>query len=257
MVAPLIPYAISGVIWYQGESNIGRAWQYRTAFPLLIKDWRRQWGQGDFPFYFCQLANFKEKQAEPGESVWAELREAQSATLALPRTGQAVLIDIGESRDIHPRNKKPAGERLAALALANNYEQAIPFSGPVYESSQFADGKAVLHFKHTDGGLVARPLPDTFDVETKIKETAPLIRNSPESELEGFAICGEDKKWGWARAMIDGDTVIVWSEKIPSPVAVRYAWADNPTGNLYNGAGLPASPFRTDDFPLTTLNVKY
>ena len=257
MVAPLIPYAISGVIWYQGESNVGRAWQYRTAFPLLITDWRKQWGQGDFPFYFCQLANYKEKQPKPGESAWAELREAQTSTLALSNTGQAVLIDIGESQDVHPRNKKDAGERLASIALARDYGKAIPFSGPVYESVEFESGKAILQFKHSDGGLVAKPLSETFDVATKIQKIAPLVRNSPGSELEGFAVCGEDKQWAWAQARIEGDTVVVWSEQVPAPVAVRYAWADNPTCNLYNGAGFPASPFRTDDFPPTTLDAKY
>ncbi|MFZ4779635.1 MAG: sialate O-acetylesterase [Terrimicrobiaceae bacterium] len=257
MVAPLVPYAISGVIWYQGESNAGRAWQYRTAFPLLIADWRKQWAQGDFPFYFCQLAGYQAKKTEPGESAWAELREAQSATLAVPNTGQAVLIDVGESIDIHPRNKKDPGERLAAIALAKDYGKAIPFSGPVYDSVQFENGKAVLRFKHTDGGLVARPLPETFDVETKTQTTAPLVRNSPGSELEGFAICGDDKKWVWADAKIEKDRVLVWSGKVPTPIAVRYAWADNPTCNLYNGAGFPASPFCTDDFPPITMKVKY
>jgi sialate O-acetylesterase len=257
MVAPLIPYAISGVIWYQGESNIGRAWQYRTAFPLLIKDWRAHWAQGDFPFYFCQLANHRPKKNLPEESSWAELREAQSSALALPNTGQAVLIDIGEARDIHPRNKRDAGERLAAIALANNYGKRIPFSGPVYESVHFVEGKAILRFKHTNGGLVARPVPEAHDVETSTRETAPLVRNSPGSELEGFAICGEDRRWVWADAQIQGDTVVVRSDKVPSPVAVRYAWADNPTCNLYNGAGFPASPFRTDDFPAKTKDAKY
>jgi len=257
MVAPLIPYAISGVIWYQGEGNANRAWQYRTAFPLLIQDWRKQWGQGDIPFYFCQLANFRDKKTEPGESNWAELREAQSSTLALPKTGQAVLIDVGESLDIHPRNKQPAGERLAAIALAKDYGKTIPFSGPVYNSVEIKNGKALLRFKPTDGGLVAKPLPATFDLQSKTKETAPLIRNSPASELEGFAICGEDKKWVWAQAKIEGNAVVVWSDTVSAPIAVRYAWADNPTCNLYNGAGFPASPFRTDNFPATTLNVRY
>ena len=257
MVAPLIPYAISGVVWYQGESNADRAWQYRTSFPLLITDWRKQWAQGDFPFYFCQLANFKAKQPEPEESKWAELRAAQSSALTLPKTGQAILIDIGESNDIHPANKKDVGERLAAIALAKDYGKAIPFSGPVYDSVHFENGKAILRFQPTEGGLVARPLPATFDVETKTQTTAPLVRNNPGSELEGFAICGEDKKWVWAEAKIEKDRVVVWSDKVPSPIAVRYAWADNPTCNLSNGAGFPASPFRTDDFPATTLNGKY
>jgi len=257
MINPVIPYAISGAIWYQGESNSARAWQYRTAFPLLITDWRTQWKQGDFPFYFCQLANFQVKKPEPGESGWAELREAQSHTLTLPKTGQAVLIDIGESGDIHPRNKKDVGERLALIALANDYGKKIPFSGPVYQSAKITGGKVRLQFTRTDGGLVAKPVPATSDVKSSMHETAPLVRNSAKSELEGFAICGEDKKWIWADAKIDGDRVVVWSDQVPAPVAVRYAWADNPTCNLFNGAGLPASPFRTDDFSATTLNSKY
>ncbi len=254
MLHPILPYAISGVVWYQGESNAGRAWQYRTAFPLLIADWRRQWGRGDFPFYFCQLANYQSKKPEPGESTWAELRDAQLQTLHVPGTGQAVLIDLGEAGFIHPRNKKDVGERLAKIALARDYGKTIPFSGPGYESLKIEGGKMILKFSHTDGGLVAKPLPDTHVVRSDTKTSAPLIRNSPASPLEGFAICGEDRKWVWADAKIDGDTVVVWSDKVPVPVAVRYAWADNPTCNLYNGAGLPASPFRTDDFPPITLN---
>lgn len=256
MIHPILPYAISGAIWYQGESNAGRAEQYNIAFPLLISDWRKQWNQGDFPLYFCQLANFKDKLPDAGESDWAELREAQLATLSLPNTGQAVLIDIGESKDIHPRNKKDVGERLALIALANDYGKSIPFSGPVYDSMKVEGDKITLSFNHTDGGLVAAPLSETYDVKTVENITAPLIRNSPDSELEGFAICGEDRVWVWADARIDGDQVIVSSDKVPSPVAVRYAWADNPTCNLYNGAGLPASPFRTDDFPPLTAGKK-
>lgn len=257
MIHPILPYAISGVIWYQGESNAGRAYQYRTAFPLMIADWRKHWNQGDFPFYFCQLANYMAKKPEPGDSAWAELREAQAMTLARANTGQAVLIDIGESGDIHPRNKKDAGERLALIALAKDYNKSIPYSGPVYDSMNIAGGKATIKFKHVDEGLVAKPLPETFVVKSQTNETAPLVRNSPASQLEGFAICGEDKKWVWADAKIDGQTVVVWSDKVPAPVAVRYAWADNPTCNLYNTAGLPASPFRTDDFPPTTKDAKY
>lgn len=257
MINPIVPFAINGVIWYQGEANAGRAFQYRTAFPLMISDWRKQWNRGDFPFYFCQLANFKPKNSAPGESAWAELREAQSTTLALPNTGQAVLVDVGESADIHPRNKKDVGERLAAIALAKDYGKKVPFSGPVYDSKKVANGQVTLSFRHADGGLVAKPLPATFSVKSQTNESAPLVRNSPQSELEGFAICGEDKQWVWADAKIQGDTVIVWSGKVPAPVAVRYAWSDNPTCNLFNDAGLPASPFRTDDFPLTTLNAKY
>jgi sialate O-acetylesterase len=256
MVSPVIPYAIRGAIWYQGESNAGRAFRYRTAFPLLIDDWRKQWAQGDFPFYFCQLANFMAKKPQPEESAWAELREAQSMALKLPNTGQAVLIDIGEEADIHPRNKRDVGERLARIALAKDYSKKAPYSGPVYESMTVAGGKVSLSFKQVGGGLVAKPLPATYDVQTLAKKTAPLVRNSPNSDLEGFAICGEDKAWVWADAKIDGDNVIVWSEKVPAPVAVRYAWSDNPTCNLYNKADLPASPFRTDDFKPKTIDEK-
>ena len=257
MIHPVLPYAIKGVIWYQGEGNTVRSWQYRTAFPLLITDWRAQWKQGDLPFYYCQLAPFEAKQSQPVENAWAELREAQSATLKLPKTGQAVLIDIGEANDIHPRNKKDVGERLAKIALAKDYGKDIPFSGPVYQSFKVEGGGIRLNFTHTDGGLVARPLPSTYDVQTLTGTTAPLVRNSPNSDLEGFAICGDDRKWVWADAKIEGDTILVCSAKVPAPIAVRYAWAGNPTCNLYNGAGLPASPFRTDDFPATTRDAKW
>jgi sialate O-acetylesterase len=256
MIHPLLPYAISGVIWYQGESNSSRAEQYRTTFPLLINDWRARWGREDLPFYFCQLANYKAKTSDFPNSDWAELRESQALTLSLPHTGQAVLIDTGEARDIHPINKKDAGERLARIALANDYGKSIPYSGPVYDKLILEGNKAILSFTHTDGGLVAAGLPETYDVNNLANEKAPLVRNSPNSQLEGFAICGEDRKWGWADATIDGDTVVVSSQKVPNPIAVRYAWADNPTCNLYNGAGLPASPFRTDDFPLSTAGKK-
>ena len=193
----------------------------------------------------------------PGESRWGELREAQSMALKLPNTGQAVIIDVGETGNLHPRNKKDVGERLALIALAKDYGKAIPFSGPVYDSMKAESGKAILSFLHTDGGLTAKPLPQTDVVSSLANQTAPLVRNSPNSQLEGFAICGEDRKWVWADAKIDGNNVIVWSDKVPSPAAVRYAWADNPTCNLTNGSGLPASPFRTDDFPPVTLKGKY
>ena len=257
MISPLLPYTISGVIWYQGESNTSRACQYRSSFPLLIKDWRKQAKQGDLPFYFCQLANFNAKQPVPTESAWAELREAQSMALRVPNTGQAVLIDVGESGDIHPRNKKEVGERLAKIALAKNFGRKGEYSGPVYASMKVEGSKIRLRFTHSGGELVAKPLPATYRVKSETGETAPTVRNSPQCELEGFAITGEDHKWVWADAKIDGESVVVWSDKVPNPVAVRYAWADNPTCNLYNGADLPAGPFRTDDFPLTTLGHKY
>jgi len=248
MIAPLTSYALSGVIWYQGEANSGRAYGYRVAFPMLINDWRKKWN-ADLPFYFCQLANYGAKTHLPAESDWSELREAQSMTLSLPKTGQAVLIDVGEADDIHPRNKADVGERLARIALAKDYGKAIAFSGPVYSSMAVEAGKIRLKFTHLEGGLVARPLPPTYPIRTLLSQTAPLVPNSPGSDLEGFAICGGDRNWVWADAKIDGDSVLVWSDKVKNPAAVRYAWADNPTCNLYNAAGLPASPFRTDDFP--------
>lgn len=257
MIHPVAGYGISGAIWYQGESNIDRAFQYRSTFPLLIADWRRAWGRGDFPFYFCQLANHNAKRAEPGESKWAELRDAQTATLSVANTGQAALIDLGESRDIHPRNKKDVGERLALVALANTYGRDIVYSGPAYAGSKIEGARVRVSFKHLGGGLVAKPVPEKYPEIAYQNVYASLVRNSPASELEGFAICGEDRKWTWADAKIEGDTVVVWSSKVPSPVAVRYAWADNPTCNLYNAAGLPAFPFRTDDFPLSTRDARY
>ena len=258
LIRRLEPYALRGVIWYQGESNTGRAWQYRTAFPLLIQDWRNRWKQGDIPFYFCQLANFGGHDENPPKNdSYAELREAQSLTLKVPNTGQAVLIDVGEAHNIHPANKKDPGERLAKIALAKDYGRKIPYSGPVYQSMKMEDGKIRVTFTNTDGGLIAKPLPETVTLDSEAGKVGPLPRHNPDGELEGFAICGEDQKWVWARAAIDGASVIVWSDKIAKPIAVRYAYAGNPTCNLYNGAGLPASPFRTDDFPAGTLGQKY
>jgi len=252
VINPLIPYGVDGVIWYQGESNAGRAYDYRVAFSLLINDWRQKWQQPQLPFYFCQLVNFGPKKSLPSESELAELRESQTVALKLPRTGQAVLIDLGESDDQHPRNKKDVGERLARIALTRQYGKAIVFSGPVYESMKIEGRTIRVKFRHAQGGLVARALGPTYDVVSKLGKTAPLVRNSPKSELEGFSICGADRSWQWADARIEGDTVAVWSDRVPQPVAVRYAWADNPTCNLQNGAGLPASPFRTDDFRAIT-----
>ena len=256
MIHPLLPYAMRGAIWYQGEANSGRAYDYRVAFPAMITDWREHWGRGEFPFYFCQLANYMSKSTEPKDSNWAELREAQSMTLKLANTGQAVLIDIGEANDIHPRNKKDVGERLARIALAKDYGKAVVYSGPVYSGVKFENGKAIVSFKHTEGGLVANPVPDTQILDFSKNLVAPLVRNSPTSQLEGFAICGEDKNWVWADAKIEGETVLVWSSTVATPVAVRYGWASNPTCNLYNGSELPASPFRTDNYPEITRSSK-
>lgn len=257
MVHPLLPYSIRGILWYQGEANLPRAAQYRTEFTLLIKDWRAKWSEGDIPFYFCQLANMNGKYPMPLESSFAELREAQTAALALPQTGQAVLIDLGEPNDIHFRDKKDAGERVAAIALANTYGKAVPFSGPVYQSMTVEGSAIRIHFQSPDPGLVARDLPATYALKSTLPADQPLVRNSPNSPLQGFTICGDDHKWVWADARIDGNTVLVSSTKVPNPIAVRYAWADNPTCNLVSSAGLPACPFRTDDFTVSTAKNKY
>lgn len=253
MINPLIPYAVKGVLWYQGEANVARAVQYRTAFPLLIKSWRDTWGQGDLPFYFCQLANFYAKVTKPENSEWAELRDAQTSTLSLPNTGMAVLIDLGEEGNLHPRNKRDVGERLAMIALSHDYGRQLSSSGPLYQSMQVEKSSIRIRFDHADGGLVAQPLPATYLSTTRDPvPPKPLILTSPGSALQGFEIAGGDAQWHWADARIDGNSVIVSSSAVPHPVSVRYAWANDPICNLYNASGLPASPFRTDNFPLTT-----
>lgn len=248
MVNPVAGYALSGFLWYQGESDVNHAQSYGNAFQLLIKDWREKWKNDLLPFYFCQLPNYRTKETSPTESNWAELREAQTLALQLPHTGQAVLIDLGESGDIHPRNKREVGERLAKTALSKSYGKSIHGLSPTYSSMIVEGNKIRLKFNHVESGLIARSLPETYDVRTESGRTAPLFRNSPESQLEGFAICGSDQKWVWANACIDGNDVLVWTDQIKEPVAVRYAWANNPTANLYSGAGLPVTPFRTDTF---------
>lgn len=257
MINPLLPYGISGVIWYQGESNVKRAWQYRTTLPLLIKDWRRHWKRDDLPFYLCQLPSYNGKNDQPKESSWAELREAQSLACRLPHTGVAILVDLGESGNVHPGNKRTVGKRLADLVLAKEYGKEGVFTGPTYDSIEIQGRQVRVRFAVPTGGLMAKPVSDTYTVSTQSKQTAPLTRNSPKSEIEGFAICGSDRKWVWADARIDGDTVLVWSDLISDPMAVRYAWSDNPTCNLYNQAGLPAAPFRSDDFPAQTTDQSY
>ncbi|MFZ2146454.1 MAG: sialate O-acetylesterase [Sedimentisphaerales bacterium] len=234
MIAPLIPYGIGGAIWYQGESNAGRAYQYRKLFPAMIQNWRSDWGQDKFPFLFVQLANFMAVKPEPAESTWAELREAQLMTLALPNTGMAVIIDIGDANDIHPKNKQDVGKRLALWALAKSYGKELVYSGPIYKSMEIKDNKIILHFDHVGGGLVA----------------------ASDEPLKGFAIAAADRKFLWADAKIDGDSIVVGSNEVSAPAAVRYAWADNPVCNLYNKEGLPASPFRTDDWPGITIDNK-
>lgn len=234
MINPLIPFSFQGAIWYQGESNADRAYQYRHLFKSLILDWRENWKSKDFPFLFVQLANFKEINTEPVDDSWAELREAQTMALELPNTGMAVTIDIGNDKDIHPKNKQDVGKRLALNALAKVYHKDIPYSGPMYKSMKIDKNKIILEFTNTDGDL-------------KIKEG---------NKLKGFAIAGKDKKFVWAEAKIDGNKIVVENKNIINPVAVRYAWAANPVCNLYNGADLPASPFRTDDWQGITFGKK-
>jgi len=226
MVAPLVPVAIKGVIWYQGEANSGYGYEYRTTFPNMIRSWRKAWGQGDFPFLFVQLPNFMKRTGDPNErGSWAELREAQAMTLSLPATAMAVTIDVGEEKDIHPRDKAPVGHRLALAALANVYGKKIVWSGPVLELMTVDGDKARLHFTHVGGGLVAKGGP-----------------------LKGFAVAGKDKVFHWATSTIDGATVVLQCDKVAEPVAVRYAFNNNPECNLYNKEGLPARPFRTDQW---------
>jgi len=233
MISPLTFYPIKGAIWYQGESNASMGQRYKKLFPNMINDWRRVWNQPDMPFYFVQLANYKNPPDEPGASEWAELREAQHQTLSLPNTGEAVTIDIGEANDIHPKNKQDVGYRLAINALAKTYGKPFEYSGPEYKSFTKEGDKIILTFTHIGNGL-------------KVKSRYGYV--------EGFAIAGADKKFYWAKAELVGtDKVAVSSPEVKSPVAVRYGWADNPDdANLYNSDNLPASPFRTDDWALTT-----
>ncbi|MCB0582866.1 MAG: beta galactosidase jelly roll domain-containing protein, partial [Phaeodactylibacter sp.] len=233
MIHPLIPFGIRGAIWYQGESNAGDAFRYRERFRLMIRDWRKQWGQGDFPFLFVQLANFHEEQKEPAESQWAELRESQARALKEPHTGMAVAIDIGEADDIHPRNKQEVGRRLALTARAIVYGEALEYSGPVYRASKIEDNRIRLYFSHFGRQLISR-----HGLEW----------------LRGFSVAGADGVFHPAQARISEDnTVLVSSEAVPAPRYVRYAWADNPGQlDLYNDAGLPAAPFRTDELKVST-----
>lgn len=225
MVAPVLNYKIKGVIWYQGESNTNDPQEYTYLFKHIITDWRKNFNQGNFSFLYVQLANFMEVKDQPMESNWAELREAQLKALTIPNTGMAVAIDIGEWNDIHPLNKKDVGKRLALAAQKIAYGENVVHSGPIYQSMKIIGKKAVLSFTNTGSGLLAKG----------------------DKDLKSFAIAGEDGKFVWAKAIIEGDKVVVWNDQVLNPVAVRYAWADNPKeANLYNKEGLPASPFRTD-----------
>jgi sialate O-acetylesterase len=226
MIAPLIPYGIKGVIWYQGESNAARFEEYRELFPMMIRNWREDWKQGDFPFLFVQLAPHKKIEKEPSDTDWARLREAQLLTARkVKNTAMAVITDVGDETDIHPRRKAEVGHRLAlaAQALANGKE--VEYSGPVFDKMTVDGNKATLSFTHVGDGLEARGGP-----------------------LTGFTVAGRDKKFYSAQAEIQGDTIVVLSKEVENPVAVRFGWANYPVVNLWNKAGLPASPFRTDEW---------
>lgn len=227
IIAPVVPYAIRGVIWYQGESNAGNADLYARTFPAMIEDWRRAWGRGNLPFLFVQLAPFGAGPESTKESTWALLREAQMrAAASVPNTAMAVITDLGDCEDIHPRRKKPVGQRLASAALALAYSVDCVYKGPSFKRMAVSGDRVVLDFADAVGGLVAR-----------------------DGDLVGFTVAGEDRVFHEARAHIIGSRVVVSSSSVSKPVAVRYGWADCPKANLFNRAGFPASPFRTDSWP--------
>jgi sialate O-acetylesterase len=236
-IASLMPFAIKGAIWYQGESNASRAEEYRDLLPAMIRDWRAHWGQGDFPFLIVQLANYKPEDAAPGQSEWAELREAQLTALSEPATAVATAIDIGDADDIHPRNKQDVGKRLGIAARRVAYGEDIVHSGPVFKSMAIEGAKVRIEFSSIGEGLVSK---DKYGY------------------LRGFSVAGADQVFHWAQAHIEGDEVVVYCEKVPQPAAVRYAWSDNPGPlDLYNAEDLPALPFRTDNWPLSTAGRKF
>lgn len=234
MIEPIAPLALAGALWYQGEANAARAHQYRTLLPAMIRDWRAAFAQGDFPFYIVSLPAFQARHEQPGSDDWAELREAQALTAStVPHSGLAVAIDTGEADNIHPIDKKPVAERLALVALATHYGKNLPYRGPTYRAMERHCAELHVTFDHTDGGLVVRG-----------------------EKLGEFSVAGADHAWHWAEAKLVGDTVIVSSPEVSAPIAVRYAWQANPLATLYNGAGLPAVPFRSDDWPGVTDNRK-
>jgi len=234
MIEPVAPLAIRGAIWYQGEANFERAQQYRTLLPAMIGDMRKLFGQGDFPFYIVSLPAFMHRRDQPGDDAWAELREAQALTArTVKNAGLAVTVDTGDADNIHPKDKKVVGERLARCALAREYGKKIPAAGPTFTSLEPLPGALKLHFRHADGGLV--------------------VKGDKPAE---FSVAGKDRHWHWAEAKVEGDSIIVSSPDVSDPQAARYAWQANPAATLYNRAGLPAVPFRTDDWPGITANHK-
>jgi sialate O-acetylesterase len=235
VLLPTIGYGIKGAIWYQGESNASRAYEYAQLFPLMIQHWREEWKQGDFPFYWVQLADFMAEKSDALQataSSWAELRESQTKTqTAIKNGGQAVIVDLGESNDIHPKNKRDVAERLARIALAKDYGLKLPFRSPEWKSATIEGSKAIVTL-------------DTF---------GSSLRTVDVSEVQGFVVCGEDKKWVWAMAKIIGkDQIEVTAPSVSKPIAVRYAWSDNPVCNLFSIEGLPVTPFRSDEFEMLT-----
>lgn len=228
MIHPIIPYGIKGVIWYQGESNTPRSKEYEITFPNMIQNWREDWQQGDFPFLFVQLANFMRPSTNPQDDNWAELRETQTKSLSVKKTGMAVAIDIGDASNIHPLNKQDVGNRLMLSALKVAYGKDIVHSGPIYKSMKIEENKAIISFDYIGSGLLTK---------------------SKHGYVNEFEMAGADKKFYWAKAKLEGDKIVLWSDNVKNPVAVRFAWSANPAElNLYNKEGLPASPFRTDDW---------
>jgi sialate O-acetylesterase len=238
MIHPLIPYAFQGVLWYQGESNAWRAYQYRKAFPLLITDWRKKWGQGDFPFYFVQLSSYNISNGNSNNgSRWAELREAQAQTLKLPNTGMCITTDIGNPIDVHPTNKQDVGKRLSAIALHNIYKEKNGCTGPSYKSMKIQGNKIIVSFENIGSGLST---PDKYGY------------------IKGFEIAGNNKVFYFSKAYIDNNKVVIYNENVTNPVAIHFGWADDASdNNLYNLEGFPAGPFRTDDWKTLTINDKY
>ena len=234
MISPIVPLAITGAIWYQGESNEKHAAQYRELLPAMIADWRRNFSQGDFPFYIVSLPMYKHRSDVPVDDSWAEVREAQAlAAKNVPHSCLAVTVDTGDPDTVHPIDKKEPGERLALCALGEHYGRKVVYSGPTVKSVERLPGEIRLHFDHVDGGLTAKG-----------------------GDPGEFTIAGDDRKWYWASARIEGDTIIVSASSVPNPKEVRYAWQANPKANLFNGAGLPATPFRTDDWPGIVQNIR-
>lgn len=234
MLVPVSPLSITGAIWYQAEQNSPRGYEYRRLLPVMITNWRELFGQGDFPFYAVSLPAFGQRSSSPTDDGWADIRESIAVGAAkVPNTCVAITIDTGDANNIHAKNKKPVGDRLADCALAKHYGKHVAYSGPTLASFKPQHHAIRLRFNHTKGGLVAKG-----------------------GKLEGFQIAGKDRKWYWAEARIKGKSVIVSSPSVPDPIEVRYAWQSNPQATLFNGAGLPAGPFRTDDWPLVTQNVR-